>query len=152
MKQPSSFEQIWDNLPSHLPDNPLPEGMEDRFWQRFSEELGPEEQQRQQRAARNLWWESLLQFRWIGLAAGSVAAALLVMVAIPQSEQGTRSVAVVQKANPEQKSAVASQTPDVTPKPNKSPQLYQDMQLYENMEVLEKMKLLEQLPTLTKGS
>jgi len=142
MKSQDSFERIWDELPSHLPEHPLPEGMEDRFWQRFSEELGGEEERRQRRAARMMWWKALFQPRWMGAAFGAAAVVLLMLTSFPS-----------EIVRPERKTASTAQIhPINSPSPSDSPRLYQNMMLYENIEVLEKMKLLEQLPALTKGS
>ena len=162
---PQPFEQIWDDLPSHLLETPLPEGMEDRFWQTFSQELGSEEQCRQRRAARRRWWESLRQFRWYGLAAGSVAMALLLfVVATPHSTHVPTATLLLKPSTPtsktpwirpvSQKHTVALQVKSnlSSPPPTQTPHLYENLQMYENMEILEKIKLLEKLPTLTKGS
>ncbi|TNE46913.1 MAG: hypothetical protein EP343_21580 [Deltaproteobacteria bacterium] len=170
MTQPPSFEQVWEELPSHLPAPELPVGMDDRFWERFDAELGPLEQVRQERASRRSFWSSLFQLRWIGAMGGAVAAALLLVVWMnpwtsqPSTHPLAKAAKVrgsqlqqgsLPKAHPEAvPSKVALQPAQRSSLPSQEPHrdVVEDLSFYKNMEVLEKMQLLEKLPSLTKGS
>lgn len=162
MKERPSFEQIWDELPSHLPAPDMPVGMEDRFWARFEQELGPEEEARQQRARRRSFWSSLFAFRWYGLAGGAVAAALLVTVWVGPQLIAPAPKTLAHKKTKEQPNVAPTKNPSKvamqvqpsapTASPEPDSEVAKDLSLYQNMEVLEKMQLLEKLPSLTKGS
>lgn len=170
MTQPSSFEQVWEELPSHLPAPDLPAGMDERFWERFDAELGPVEQVRQQRASRRRFWSSLFQLRWVGAMGGAVAAVLLLTVWMnpwtgQPSNHTVAKAAKVRESLSQQgllpkiqqdavPSKVALQPGQRSSLPSAEPHrdVVEDLSFYKNMEVLEKMQLLEKLPSLTKGS
>ncbi len=170
MTQPSSFEQIWEELPSHLPAPELPTGMDERFWEHFDAELGLVEHVRQQRASRRHFWSSLFQLRWVGAMGGAVGAALLLVVWIPAwtSQPLTNTVAKAAKVRESlsrqglsptvphdavpSKVALQPGQRSSLPSPEPHRDVVEDLSFYKNMEVLENMQLLEKLPSLTKGS
>lgn len=61
MKKPihqiHDFDELWEQMRT-LPEPPLRQGMEARFWQRFDEEFA-EEEQRRQRQKHHTWWRRL---------------------------------------------------------------------------------------------
>ena len=151
-KQTHQPDDLWEAL-TQLPEPPISDGMEARFWSRFEEELGDEERHRQQ---QHHWLRQLCMSLWaeqsIVWTAGFAAAFCVLWSAI-QPTPTTQTPGTLAAAH---RTSDNVQRPKAAKLPTQPLQLSQlpreDKELYQHMPVLDKMELFENFDAIQQHS